>query len=100
MPITATTNFVQQGQDYEIFQTLLFDNNYQVGGLVVPLPSRFAVGIDFVMPFSVKGGNLAPEWDPATNKIKMLQDVGAGLVEVPGGTDLSAVSVQVLIFGK
>ena len=87
------------GQDYMAVGNLQCDNNYQAPGYALtPAMFGFTSRIDAVVPI-VSGANYQAEWDIANQALRMEQDPGSGLAQVPNATDLSAVKVVLIVFG-
>lgn len=87
------------GQDYMVSGTLACDNNYQAPGYALT-PAMFGLSsrIDHVIPIPGPS-NFVAEWDDANGAIRVEQDPGTGLAQVNNGTDLSALTIKLLVFG-
>ena|SRR5579884_1465490 len=100
MTASMQTNARNVAQDYITTATMTCDNNYQPGGYAVT-PQSFgdSVSIDDIVPIAQSASYVA-EYVAATSSIRIMQDTGSGLVEVPANTDLHTLTVQLLIFGR
>jgi hypothetical protein len=86
--------------DYVGVTTMSCDTAYPTGGYpVTPSQFGFGVSIDDMIPIAQSASYVA-EWVAATQSIRVLQDTGSGLVEVPNNTDLHTLNVQLLVFGR
>lgn len=75
--------------------TVTFDNSYTTNGKSFTASDAGMSQIDFIL-FS-GGSGYTFEWDSANNKIKVYSTAAT---EVTNATDLSSVSVDLMVFGK
>jgi|SRR5579884_277846 len=87
-------------QDYMTTSLMTCDANYQTGGYPA-LPSSFgdSDNIDEIIPIC-QNPNYSAIYNKSTGNIQILQDPGTGLAEVAPGTNLSTITVQLLVFGR
>lgn len=92
VPLRANGDYINAVQ-------LTGDNNYPTGGYVLtPAQLGFSLRTDFVIPIANSTSRIA-EWVAATGAIRILNVAGGVIAEVNNGTDLSALTVNLLAFG-
>lgn len=83
-------------------------SDYATGGYTLTPGSGIALQtIYFVLPNGGQGGYV-PVWNPATNKLQVFEQAAiaaapstaSALAEVGAGTDLSALTFSLLVFGR
>lgn len=93
---TAINERVVPGAGYETKCTVTLDNNYQSPGYPVALADfGFATELNWVDVQDATGTGYLFRFDPAQQTIRGFQQNGSTgpFVEIPNGTDLSAVTV-------
>jgi hypothetical protein len=91
------------GASYVTKATITLDNNCQSPGYALALTDfNYNVEINWVDLADVTASGYLLRYDPVNQTIRAFQQNGSTgpLVEVPNGTDLSAVTVMVLVKGR
>lgn len=86
-------------EDYTVVTTAGFDTSYPSGGYVLtPSMFGFSERIDAVIAI-FQGIGYVALWNATNGSIELLADTGSGLVQVTGGTNMSAYSAVLIAFG-
>jgi hypothetical protein len=82
--------------------TMQCDANYPTNGYpLLPGDLGDALSIDDCIPIALSA-TLVADWNTSVNPpcVRISQDTGAGLVEVPNNTDLHTLAVTLLVLGR